>query len=329
MINYHARTLALLGKEITQDQYSVPDLLAWAKSNDIVLPAAFLEWAQLDRTNILRKYSNYEWFDFLHPEIVTTPEGKRGLRYNRENQGNFDRIVLLDEGDDPPVLFAWGGEPPWVEYAKRFSDAIFAQIFDWQYLLEFDPDNPDEKEIGYSGDIELRTDQAIQFLRDQYPEVVTTRSQIESTDYTEYRFWKSFKERLTVLVTDGQKTSIRITGEERLVVTLEEELLQIFEDEIIPTSFSSLLGAVDFLSFRLDRNQQSLIRYLCEVKPNQEILSKLADCHRAIALRRRIENQTFPAGNPEFTIGGSDWGIIIYFRRQESHHWLIKEIVTV
>jgi hypothetical protein len=328
MIKYHARTLALLGKEMTQDQYSVPDLLAWAKANDIILPAAYLEWAQLDRTNILGKYSNYERFYFHNPKIVTTPEGITGLLYNRENQGNFDRIVVLDKGDDPPVLFGWLGAAPWVEYARRFSDALFAQVFDWQYLLEFDPHNPAEKEIAYSGDIELKTDQAIQYLRDQYPEVVTTRSRIDGTNYTEYRFWKSFKERFTVMRIEGQKTSIRITGEERLVVKLEEEMLQVFEDEIIPPAFSSLLGAVDFLSLRIDRNQLSLIRYLCEVQPGQEILSKLADCHRAIALQRRIGDQTFPKENSEFTIGGSDWGIHIHFRCQGPNQWVVKEIVA-
>ena len=111
MSRYHDRTLQLLGDKEVREK-PVPKLLEWARATGVVLPEAYLEWAQLDRNNLLGRYSNDDWFCFDTPEIVTTPEGIRGLLFNRENQGNFEKIVTLNQGDDPPVPFAWIGTPP-------------------------------------------------------------------------------------------------------------------------------------------------------------------------------------------------------------------------
>lgn len=212
MTRYHDRTLALLGDEDVRPTRSVATLTAWAEDNDIALPAAFLEWAAIDDGSLLGKYSNDDWFWFDRPEVVTTPDGVRGLRFNSENQNNFDRIVVLDQGDDPPVLFAWLGEAPWVTHAERFSDAVFAQVFDWQYWLEFRPDDPGYKEIAYTSEISLETDACLQILRRRYNETVTTRFVAEGDRSTEYRFVASPTLRLTVAVAGDRSTVIRVTG---------------------------------------------------------------------------------------------------------------------
>ena len=191
-----------------------------------------MEWANLDDGSLLRKYSNDDWFWFDEPELVVTPEGVRGLLFNSENQNNFDRIITLDQGDDPPVLFAWLGQPPWVTNSERFSDALFAQVFDWQYWLEFRPDDPTYKEITYYGDMSLKTDCCVAVLRQRYEELVTTRFIVGNAPYTEYRFLKSSALRLTVTVAEDRSMQVRVTGRPiEEVKALEAELRSVLREE--------------------------------------------------------------------------------------------------
>src|SRR5262245_10619232 len=225
MPRFHERTLALLGAEEVRQRRSVEGLLDWASKNSIRIPAAFLEWAQLDDGSLLQKYSNDDRFWFDKPELVVTPERVQGLLFNQENQGNFERIVCLDQGDDPQVLFAWIGRPPWVKNAERFSDAVYAEVFDWQYWLEFKADDPAYKEITYYGALNFKTDGCLAVLRKRYEETVTTSLIADDTRYTEYRFIKSPVLRLTVLVAGDGSTSIRVTGRPiEMVKALEAEL---------------------------------------------------------------------------------------------------------
>jgi hypothetical protein len=212
MPRFHAHTLELLGKEGARRKRSGKTLLDWAVKNAIRIPQAFLEWAKIDDGSLLQKYSNDDRFSFDEPELVVTPDGVRGLMFNQENQGNFTRIVCLDQGDDPPVLFAWIGRPPWVKNAERFSDVVFAQVFDWQYWLEFKPDDPAYKEITYYGELNFKTNRCLAVLRQRCEESVTTRFIADGISYTEYRFIKSPALRLTVLVAGDKSTSIRVTG---------------------------------------------------------------------------------------------------------------------
>jgi hypothetical protein len=209
---FHQKTLRLLGDEFPSKRRSTAKLLKWAKKNAITVPPAFLEWAELDDGSLLQKYSNDDWFWFDDPEIVETPEGTRGLRFNSENQNNYDRIVTLDQGDDPPVLFGWLGRAPWVTHTQRFSEAVFAQVFDWQYWLEFKPDDPTYKEITYTGDIRVKSDACLSVLRRRYEELASTKFVVEGDVSAEYRFVKSPTLRLTVCVEANRSTDIRITG---------------------------------------------------------------------------------------------------------------------
>jgi len=208
-----------------REQRSVSTLLDWSNANAVNFPAAFLEWAKLDDGSLLKKYSNDDSFWFDEPALVVTPEGTRGLLFHSENQQNFDRIVVLDQGDDPPVLFAWIGRPPWVMNAQRFSDAVFAQVFDWQYWLEFKPDDPAYKEVTYYGELSFETVRGLAVLRERYIETVTTRFVVDGALYTEYRFAKSSVLRLTVTVAEDGPMSIRVTGRPmEMVKALETEL---------------------------------------------------------------------------------------------------------
>jgi len=203
MSKYHDRTLEMLrSQEGIPKEQPITALLEWAEANAVCLPAAYVEWARLDGQRLLRKYSSYDWFEFEAPRIITTPEGCRGLAFHQENQGNFSKILLLGYGDDPPVLFAWVEQPPWVVHTEWFSDCVFAEIFDWQYFFEFDPDDPKYKEVAYYGQIMLKSDLCLGLLRKDFHQGPTTREIMAGHSLVEYRFWRSLRERITVMVSD-------------------------------------------------------------------------------------------------------------------------------
>ena len=202
-----------------------------------MIPASFREWSELDTNGILEKYSNCDLFWLTTPEVVNLNDGNKGLLFSRENQGNFDKIVMLGFGDDPPVLYAWLGQEPWIEFSSTFSNCVYAQIFDWQYMLEFDEDGG--AEIGYYGTLNLRNSNCLAYLRKNFTETVKTRYTIECKQFDEYRFHRSIKERITVQVASDNAALMQITGEYRLMRQLEDELLQQFADEVIPLAFNS------------------------------------------------------------------------------------------
>jgi hypothetical protein len=185
---FHLRTWALLGPDASFAGASVSKLKLWGHANGIRLPEAFVEWAQLGGERVLTKYSNMDSFCFEEPRIISTPEGVQGLLFHTENQGNFQKIVVLNGSDDPPVLFGCIGKPPWVVHASRFSDCVYAQVFDWQYML-------DDGEITYYGDIRLGTDRCVSLLKSRFEQTVTTRYVMDQRYTTEYRFMNSFTER--------------------------------------------------------------------------------------------------------------------------------------
>lgn len=233
MTRFHERALALLGNEGVRPRRSTAALIAWSKEKDFRIPASFLEWARLDDGSLLHKYSNDDWFFFDKPLLIVTPDGMRGLRFHTENQNNFDRIILLDQGDDPPVLFGWLGNPPWVMCAERFSDAVFAQVFDWQYMLEFKADDPKYKEITYYGVIDLKTDGCLATLRQRYQELVRTQFIADGVRYCEYRFPHSSMLRVTVLVAEDRTTHVTITGRPtKAVKSLEAEWRAALKGEV-------------------------------------------------------------------------------------------------
>jgi hypothetical protein len=251
-VRYHVGALGLLGAEGRIERRPVPELEAWARANDVVLPAAYREWAELGGGALLEKYSNCSKFHFDAPALAFV-DGQRGLLFERETQDNFDTVVLLDRGDDPPVLFGWLGDPPWVVYTERFSEAVYAQLFDWQfhaYLDGWEPcvghdgdaDEDDEDggpEIEALRDLVLRTDRHVADLRARYQEIATTRYLVEGEPYVEHRFLThppGISGRLRAMVFPDRTTHISLLSEGApgLVAQLEADLREAFKDEVVP-----------------------------------------------------------------------------------------------
>ncbi len=227
MAQFHERTLALLGSEELLPERSAEGLRAWAVKKAVSLPASFLEWAKLDGGSLLKKYSLCMSFWFDEPDLIVTPEGVRGLRFNSHPM--FDRIITLDQGDDPMVLSAWMGQPPWGKFAERFSDAVLAQIFDFQYMLRYKADDPGFLVMANFGWLEIESEGCLDYLRRHYEEVVTTRFVNEDGSNTEYRFMKSELLRITVRVLQNGRKEICITGQSTdEVKALELELKSVF-----------------------------------------------------------------------------------------------------
>lgn len=330
MPSYHDRTLALLGLHPTTDDSTAATLERWASQNQVTLPAAYVEWAALGGQRLLEKYSNQDSFPFDRPQIITTPGRERGLLFQEENQGNFQLIALLDRGDDPPVLYAWCGDPPWVLWCGRFSDAVFAQIFDWQYMLEFDPEYPDEGEITFYGSIRLRSSGCLQYLREHFQETVSTDYLVEGEQSVNYRFWRSPQERITVDAPAQRAPHLTITGPYEAAVALEAELLEAFADEVIPQDFGAVLSAMDFLERAIREGWWTQLRYACLQRPQPDAIDRLVACNQSCALSKRARNDSFPWERGAFTLGGSAWGVTIRFRsiEAEDHRggWFIESI---
>ena len=208
-----------------------------------------------------------------NPRFPKRPRKARGLVFHRENQGNFDKMVVLDGSDDPPVLFACIGKVPWIQYAPRFSDAVFAQVFDWQNLVE-----------NYYGDIRLRSDRCISLLRQRFEQHATTRFIMDGRCTTEYRFSRSLRERITVGIREDDaearregKAYLVIGRRPELVKPLEAELMQTFDDEVIPDAFSFSRMAASELERAIVHRGVTETRYLMLERPTLE--SSIASLH--------------------------------------------------
>lgn len=230
MSRYDDRTLALLGAEGEHAPTAALKLTAWAAKNAVALPAAYLEWAELDPGGrLLAKYSNQDDFCIDEPRLEATPDGGRGLLFWEENQGNCHWIAALDHGDDPPVFVVFDSKD-WAVFADRFSDCVYAQIFDWQYRLELG--GPYGPEITYYGHLKLKTERCLDTLRHLFTPCVVTQA---SKGLVQYRFQKSLTERLTVTVGGRRpQIGIEITGDDKEQIRhLEAELGQLFAADML------------------------------------------------------------------------------------------------
>lgn len=323
MTTFHQRTLVLLGSE--PPNHKIDALQDWAKKQGITIPPAFLQWARLDNGEILERYSNDDHWSFHQPGLVTLEDGRQGLSFQRENQGNFDKLVLLDGTDDPPVLFAWLGREPWTPFCDHFSQAVLAQIFDWQYWVEIGEEPYFDKELTYTGDIELKGLSCLDRLRELHEELVTTTFQVEGQHFTEYRFLKSDSERITATETQGN-VSIRITGKAEQVPLLEAALLQEFSSQVEPSYHRSSLGLARALEHIIANDWTVKLQHQFRCQPNSQELAALLKCHKAIPLAERVKGLDFPNEEIPFTLGGSDWGIQLQFSPKQKYWWFLERL---
>jgi hypothetical protein len=326
MSKYHSKTLEMLGLTEPIEKQSNPKLINWAKKNNIEIPESFLEWSSLDGGKLLEEYSNGDFFYFEEPEIIKTNQG-HGLLFHSESQGNFNKLIILNKGEDPPVLWFWYSNSSWVLHAERFSDCVFGQIFQWQYLVS---DNSNKVPKIYNEFIKLKTASCIDILRKHFTELIILHANIEDDQKaTEYFFWKSPKERIYVFVINDAKAQITISGEYDLATKLEVELLNMFKNELIPHSFNSVGWATSFLDEKLNAGLLPQIKYACINKPTDEIMESLITCHQKLSLKTRAMTYpyiSFPDNESEFVLGGSDWGILIYFCKVNDYWWSIEKI---
>lgn len=231
----------------------------------VTVPAAYREWAALGGGQILHNHNpdDMQWFDQCNywngskdPGIITTPDGSRGIPYQQErHDGAYHTIVLLDHGDDPPVLFCWDSpsfitEEPWVVdgpqvvvRAPRFSDCVYAEVFDHQFgdYYYLDPDDPDDRLRGFDPREEwvgpYATDGCLGYLRSHYEETVSTRRFTDDGPVEEYRFARSPTERLIVDVGSEGVTAgavVRVTAATRdQIVAMEAELRTNLADTVL------------------------------------------------------------------------------------------------
>ncbi len=163
------------------------------------LPDAYMYWASSsEAASVLHKFSNTDkfWFSPNDDDVVSTADGDI-LLFCRESQGNFELGVLLDAADaDPPVLYSDFRGERWTQYCDRFTDAIFTQIFDWQYRLAFDEKWGAEIDYYETVDVPFRDD-TLAALRDAYTEHPKSHWFMETPrDATTWRFSTPDDERI-------------------------------------------------------------------------------------------------------------------------------------
>lgn len=151
-----------------------------------------------EAADLLHKYSNTDkfWFKPRDKDIVSTAAGEI-LLFNRESQGNFELGVLLDSVEsDPPVLYSDFRGSRWTQYCDRFTDAIYTQIFDWQYRLVFDDEWGADIDYYETVDVPFRHD-TLAALRSAYTEHPQTHWFMETPDdATTWRFSTPAGERI-------------------------------------------------------------------------------------------------------------------------------------
>jgi hypothetical protein len=276
-MSYHKRTLDLLGMTAASLDTEIP-LMNWALKHEIDLSKAYLEWAKIDRDGILARYSDRDYIYIQDPRIITLADGRRGLLFFRENQGCFDRIAMLDEGDDPPVLMSFVPDrEEWFQYSQYFSDAVFCQIFDWQYALDFSGDYP---EIAYYTQFGVRNNNVDKLISRQL-ELPQTQIIYESDPLIQYRLSLPNGNRI-IISQDNESAQITTYGlSASSIDKTEDELIFCFQEDIIPPSYTCVLFAILELNRHLC-NRRSGIKlsslFIHPPKPLEAVIKRLQLC---------------------------------------------------
>ena len=147
---FYARTFALLPERPTYAKEA--DRLLNEVENRVggPLPASIREWYSLeDAFALLQRYSNSDHAEPLESLGAafglsgggTRDLAREGLLLVRcENQGVCCWAVRLDGSDDPPVVVSYDDDlETWQRCADRFSEYIFASVWDWGLVMVREP----------------------------------------------------------------------------------------------------------------------------------------------------------------------------------------------
>jgi hypothetical protein len=134
------------------------------------LPSAYTEWASIhSAADLLHRFSNSDdfWFTPREEDFLSTDKGEI-LLFSRESQGNFELGVLVSTSKvDPPVLFSDYRRDRWTQYCSRFTDALFTQIFDYQFRIFLDQNGNPEVDYYETLDVVFST-VTLSALREAY-----------------------------------------------------------------------------------------------------------------------------------------------------------------
>lgn len=330
MSAFHRQTLEILTESgIALSRTPHPELTAWADEEGISLPTAFLEWAELDPTGgILSRFSNDDSFDWM--KIDTLPDGRKGLFFHTENQGNFDAVCLLNEGNNPPVIFLWEDEH-WVESCSKFSDYIFIQVFDWQHKLMFD-ENENVLDLKYRT-IFLKSKEALDRLS-CYEEKQSNAWTIGDTVSQARRYQSKDKARATVqyqsipsreVYIGGAESIIKITAlQDDVALAFESELLNRLSDFIIAPIFhcphhpKDMMRSLDYL---ISKELRPQIKFISRKPLTDDMVDLIISLGKELPFANRVE-ETVRDTEPPFEewIGGSEWGVQMKLVRVR-HGW--------
>lgn len=225
-IQYHQKSLRLLelDKRFNTQVQNIPEITV---KNPNKLPESVYEWAILHHhlgwawkdewmkapEDILHFYSigDFFWYnhqftkaiDFDDPDVETYAYKNQVLiPFATENQNNFYLAYILDGSPDPTVFYSAYHREQWVPYTRSFSDFVFAQIYDWQFQIDFLPNW--EKEIGLYKSLDFES-------KEQYETLLADCTREPSTYYywngqegETHRFSFNPEERIVVFVYDNR-----------------------------------------------------------------------------------------------------------------------------
>ena len=90
---------------------------------------------------------------------------------------------------------------------------------------------------------------------------------------------------------------------------------------------------MDTLASEIDSERIQQLAHSCIERPNTRAIDCLKACHQSLSLQQRVEQMGYPRfpqdDRSTFTIGGSEWGVVINFQRKNQYWWSIQGIYEV